>query len=234
MGIDLGIVRFATLSDGSPVEPLNSFRKHEARLRRYQRAMSRKVKFSQNWHKAKRRVQAIHARIGNARRDFLHKATTTISQSHAMVCIEDLQVRNMSQSSKGSTEAPGKHVRAKSGLNKSILDQGWFEFRRQLEYKLNWAGGRLVAVPPHHTSLTCPRCDYVSARNRTSQAQFKCVQCGYENHADVVGAMNVLARGYRVIACGEEGAGSGQTTGTKPSSVKQEPTEATMPEADHA
>ncbi len=77
-----------------------------------------------------------------------------------------------------------------------------------------------MAVPPHYTSLTCPE-------NRTSQAKFKCVQCGYENHADVVGALNVLARGYRVIACGEEGAGCGQKTGTKPSSVKQEPTEAT-------
>jgi putative transposase len=234
VGIDLGITRFATLSDGSPVAPLNSFRKHEARLRRYQRAMSRKVKFSRNWHKAKRRVQAIHARIGNARRDFLHKASTTISQNHAMVCIEDLQVRNMSKSSKGSVEAPGKNVRAKSGLNKSILDQGWFEFRRQLEYKLNWTGGRLVVVPPHYTSLTCPDCDYVSAQSRTSQAKFKCVRCGYENHADVVGALNVLARGYRVIACGEEGSGSGQKTGTKPSSVKQEPTEATMREVDHA
>jgi putative transposase len=234
VGIDLGIARFATLSDGSHVAPLNSFKKHEVRLRRYQRAMSRKVKFSQNWQKAKRRVQAIHARIGNARRDFLHKATTTISQNHAMVCIEDLQVGNMSKSSKGSAEAPGKNVRAKSGLNKAILDQGWFEFRRQLEYKLTWAGGRLLAVPPHHTSLTCPRCDYVAAQNRTSQAKFKCVQCGYENHADVVGAMNVLARGYRVIACGEEGAGSGQKTETKPSSVKQEPTEATMREVDHA
>ena len=234
VGIDLGIARLATLSDGSHVAPLDSFRKHETRLRRYQRAMSRKVKFSHNWHKAKRRVQAIHARIGHARRDYLHKATTTISQNHAMVCIEDLKVRNMSKSSKGSAETPGRNVRAKSGLNKAILDQGWFEFRRQLEYKLNWAGGRLVVVPPHYTSLTCPTCDYVSARNRTSQAKFQCVQCGYENHADVVGALNVLARGYRVTACGEEGAGSGQKTRTKPSSVKQEPTEATVREADHA
>jgi putative transposase len=91
-----------------------------------------------------------------------------------------------------------------------------------------------VAVPPHHTSLTCPDCDYVAAQNRTSQAKFKCVQCGYENHADVVGAINVLARGYRVTACGEEGSGSAHKTRTKPSSVKQEPTEATMREADHA
>ncbi|MBX4378219.1 transposase, partial [Mycobacterium tuberculosis] len=86
-----GIARFATMSDGTFVAPLNSFRKHEARLRRCQRAMSRKVKFSNNWKKAKASVQRIHACIGNARRDYLHKATTTISKNHAMVCIEDLQ-----------------------------------------------------------------------------------------------------------------------------------------------
>jgi putative transposase len=234
IGIDVGIARFATLSDGSPIAPLNSFKQHETRLARYQRAMGRKVKFSQNWHKAKRKVQTLHARIANARRDFLHKATTAISQNHAIVCIEDLQVRNMSKSAKGNAEAPGKGVRAKSGLNKSILDQGWFEFRRQLQYKLNWNGGILVAVPPHNTSRTCPACAHVAAENRPSQAKFECVKCGYEQNADVVGAMNVLARGYRVAACGEEGSGSGRKTRTKPPSVKQEPTEVTRQEAIHA
>ncbi|MBN3792953.1 transposase, partial [Burkholderia sp. Ac-20353] len=116
IGIDVGIARFATISDGTFLAPLNSFKKHEVRLRRYQRAMSRKVKFSKNWRKAKARVQRIHARIGNARRDYLHKATTTISNSHAMVSIEDLQVRNLSRSAAGRVEAPGKNVKAKSGL----------------------------------------------------------------------------------------------------------------------
>ena len=116
--------------------------------------MSRKVKFSSNWKKAKARVQRIHSRIGNARRDYLHKTSTTISQNHAMVCIEDLQVRNMSKSAAGTTESPGRNVRAKSGLNKAILDQGWAEFRRQLDYKLAWNGGHLIAVPPQNTSRT--------------------------------------------------------------------------------
>lgn len=233
IGIDMGVARFATLSDGTYYAPLNSFKKHEARLRRYQRAMSRKKKFGSNWKKAKAKVQKIHVQIGNARRDFLHKTTTTISQNHAMVCIEDLQVRNMSRSSKGSVDAPGKKVRQKSGLNKAILDQGWFEFRRQLEYKLNWNGGLLVAVPPHNTSRTCPACGHMAAENRQTQARFECIDCGYENNADVVGAMNVLARGHRVAACGEEGSGSGRKIGTKPVSVKQEPTEATMREGTH-
>src|SRR5690606_7476901 len=113
---------------------------------------SRKARFSSNWKKARARVLRIHSRIGNTRRDYLHKATTTISQSHAFVCIEDLQVRNMSKSAAGTIEAPGRNVRAKSGLNKAILDQGWFEFRRQLDYKLAWNGGYLIAVPPQNTS----------------------------------------------------------------------------------
>nr|WP_175800006.1 RNA-guided endonuclease TnpB family protein [Burkholderia anthina] len=218
IGIDLGIARFATLSDGSFLAPLNSFKRHEARLRRAQRAMSRKVKFSNNWKKAKARIQRIHAGIGNARRDYLHKATTTISQNHAMVCIEDLQVRNMSKTVAGSPDAPGKNVRAKCGLNKAILDQGWFEFRRQLDYKLAWNGGWLIAVPPANTSRTCPVCEYASAENRQTQAAFRCVACGHEEHADVVGAINILARGHRVAACGEP-VQSGR-------SVKQEPAEA--------
>ena len=226
VGIDMGVARFATLSDGTFLAPLNSFRRHEDRLRKAQQSMSRKVKFSSNWKKEKSRIQTIHSRIGNARRDDLHKTSTAISQNHAMVCIEDLQVRNMSRSAAGTTEAPGRNVRAKSGLNKSILDQGWAEFRRQLDYKLQWSGGWLVAVPPHNTSRTCPCCGHIAADNRRTQAQFQCVACGYASHADVVGAMNILARGHRVAACGD-------VVHSGPS-MKQEPTEATAHEVTHA
>ena len=220
VGVDMGIARFATLSNGKPIEPLNSFKKHQHRLARYQRAMSRKVKFSSNWKKARAKVQRVHARIANARKDFLHKASTTISQNHAMIAIEDLQIRNMSKSAAGTAEVPGKNVRAKSGLNRSILDQGWGEFRRQLEYKAVWNGGFVVAVPPQHTSQTCPCCGHVSKDNRRTQARFACVACGYENNADVVGAISILAQGHRVLACGEP-VQSGR-------SMKQEPTEATQ------
>ncbi|WKN23545.1 RNA-guided endonuclease InsQ/TnpB family protein [Azotobacter vinelandii] len=201
VGIDMGVSRFATLSDGTFYAPLNSFKRHEDRLRKAQRAMSRKTRLSNNWKKAKARIQRIHSRIGNARRDYLHKTSTTISQNHAMVCIEDLPVRNLSRSAAGTTEVPGRNVRAKSGLNKSILDQGWFEFRRQLDYKLAWNGGWLVAVPPRNTSRTCPCCGHVSADNRQSQARFECVECGFEENADVVGAINVSRAGHARFAC---------------------------------
>jgi putative transposase len=214
VGIDMGVARFATLSDGSFYAPLNSFKRHETALRKAQQAMSRKTKFSNNWKKAKAHVQKIHSRIGNARRDYLHKVTTTISQNHAMVCIEDLQVRNMSRSAAGTADAPGRNVRAKSGLNKSILDQGWFEFRRQLDYKLAWNGGHLIAVPPQNTSRTCPCCGHVSAENRQTQARFECVECGFEENADVVGAINVLRAGHARLACEVSGAVMPPAAGT--------------------
>jgi putative transposase len=90
-----------------------------------------------------------------------------------------------------------------------------------LEYKLAWNGGWLIAVPPQNTSRTCPACGHVSAENRQTQARFCCVECGYEENADVVGAINILARGHRVAACGAL-ARSGH-------SMKQEPTEAIQP-----
>lgn len=137
-----------------------------------------------------------------------------------MIAIEDLQVRNMSKSAKGNNVQHGKMVKQKAGLNRSILDQGWFEFRRQLGYKSVWNGGFVVAVPPQYTSQTCPCCGHVSKDNRQVQAKFECVECGFEENADLVGAINILARGHRVLACGEP-VQSGR-------SVKQEPAEATQ------
>jgi putative transposase len=201
VGIDMGVVRFATLSDGTVYPSINIFKRYAADLRKAQQAMSRKKKFSNNWKKARSRVQKLHVRIANARRDYLHKTSTTISNNHAMVVVEDLQVSSMSRSAAGSVEQPGRNVRAKSGLNRSILDQGWAEFRRQLEYKMLWVGGLLLAVPPQNTSSTCPRCGHVSKENRKSQAVFACVECGFNQNADLVGAINVLRAGHARLAC---------------------------------
>ena len=230
VGVDMGVVRFATCSDGEVIQPLNSFRRHEVRLRRYQRAMSRKTKFSNNWKKAKTRLQRIYSRIANTRRDFLHKASHTLSKNHALVCIEDLKVANMTRSAAGTIEAPGRNVRQKSGLNKAILDQGWSEFRRQLEYKLAWSGGWLITVPPQYTSQTCPDCGHASQENRKTQARFACVGCGFEAHADWVGATNVLRRGLAQLS--NEGQDDARIVCGElvrlDHSMKQKPTEATQ------
>ena len=214
-GLDVGVAKFAALSTGDTFAPVSSFRKYEKKLAREQRKLARKVEYSHNWRKQKARIATLHEKIARIRNDFLHKTSTTISKTHAMIVLEDLSVRSMSRSARGTVNDPGQKVRAKAGLNKSILDQGWAEFRRQLEYKETWRGGMVVAVDPRNTSRTCPCCGHVSAENRKSQAVFRCVRCGHAADADVNAARNILAAGHAVIACGER-AQSGP-------SMKQEP-----------
>jgi putative transposase len=217
IGVDVGISRFATLSNGQVFESVNSFKQKQTRLARYQRALSRKVKFSSHWKKQKGKITRLHSTIANIRKDYLHKTTSTISQNHAMIVIEDLQISNMSKSAKGTIETKGRNVKQKSGLNRSILDQGWFEFRRQLEYKQAWAGGQVLAVNPRNTSRTCPCCKHVAKENRQTQAKFECVECDYAENADLVGAINILAAGHAVLACG--------VTVQQDRTVKHEPAE---------
>lgn len=202
IGIDVGITRFATFSDGAFVEPVNAFRLYQNQLVKSQRLLSRKVRFSNNWRKQKKIVSRIHSKIVNIRKDFLHKVSTNIAKSHGTVYVENLKIVNMSRSAKGTVEEPGSNVSVKSGLNRGILDQGWGMFRSMLEYKLTWLGGRLVAVPPQYTSQRCPDCGHVAKANRTTQSKFECVQCGFTANADHVGAINVLRAGQAL--CGAE------------------------------
>jgi len=202
IGIDLGVTNFAALSSGRLIEPINSLKIYATRLAILQRRLAKKEKFSNNWQKVLVRLRNIHRKIAHVRRDFVHKLTTLLSKSHAMVVVEALKIKNMSKSAKGSIDNPGKHVKAKSGLNKSILDQSWGEFKRQLKYKLEWLNGKFVEVTPQYTSQKCSICGHTDKSNRTTQAEFCCVACNYTEHADINAARNVLAAGHVVLACG--------------------------------
>jgi len=215
VGIDMGIAQFATLSTGKVYEAANALKTRMARLAFQQRRLSRKVKFSQNWLKQKHKITTLHQVVGNIRLDHLHQISHDISKNHAVIVLEDLQIKNMSQSAKGSLQHPGKKVKAKSGLNRSILDQGLGEFRRQLQYKAIWSGGDVVLIDPKYTSLTCPKCQHIDKGNRKTQSSFVCLSCGFHANADYVAALNILAAGHAVLACGE--------TARLGCSMKQEP-----------
>ena len=189
------------MSNGEVIEQLQPLKKSLAKLAKLQRRMARKQKFSNNWKRAKAKVTKLHSKIANTRKDFLHKSSNDISKNHAIVFVEDLQVKNMSASSKGTKAKPGKRVAQKSGLNRAILDASPFELRRQLEYKTQWNGGLLVPVPPQNTSRKCPACRDTSAENRKTQAKFVCVECGFSAHADWVGATNIREAGLALLAC---------------------------------
>jgi putative transposase len=147
VAIDMGVANFAALSDGTTLAPAH------------------------HGNRAFRRVARIQKRVADARKDFLHKQSTTIAKSHGMVVVEALQVRNMSASAKGTADAPGRRVRQKAGLNRAILDQGWSPFRTLLGYKLAHRGGRLMDVPAAYSRKTCSACGLVEAASRQGQAQ---------------------------------------------------------------
>ena len=214
IGIDVGIKHFAALSNDQFVEPKNAFKKHEKQLSKEQRKLAKKKKLSSNWKKQKEKVGRIHCRIANIRRDFLHKTSTHLCKSHAIIVVEELKVTNMSRSARGSEDFPGKQVKAKSGLNKAILDQGWGEFRRQLAYKQDWFGGCFLTVNPQYTSQRCYACGHIDKNNRLNQSVFVCLSCGHQDHADSNAAKNIVTAGLAGLACGEIGL---------PNSVKQEP-----------
>jgi putative transposase len=203
VGIDLGVARFATLSDGTVFNSPHAFARQAPRLARLQRQLARKQRRSANWKKHVQKVARLRRRERRIRYDFLHQVSTAIARRYDRVVLEDLKVKRMTHSAKGTPEEPGYGVGAKAGLNRVILDQGWSIFRRLLSYKLIERGGELVQVNPRHTSQRCFQCGHVHADNRKSQAVFACKACGYLENADLNASRNILkAAGLVVSACG--------------------------------
>ena len=222
IGVDLGIKKLITTSNGQVFDPINSFKANQVKLARLQRKLKKKTKFSENWKKLNLKINKLHHHIANIRHDYLHKVTTTLSKNHAMIVVEDLKVANMSKSAKGSIEEKGKNVKAKSGLNKSILDQGWSMLVGMLEYKQQWRGGLLVKVDPKYTSQTCSSCGHVAKENRLTQAKFSCVKsCGFSENADINASRNILAVGHTVLSV-EGRCGKGRPAKQKASEIREE------------
>ncbi len=222
VGVDMGVKRLFTLSDGYYEDPIN-VKTWQDKIKRLQKRLAKKVTFSQNWHKLKNKINRLHTKIANIRCDILHKLSTTLSKSHAVIVLEGLQIKNMTASAKGDAENPGRMIKQKSGLNRVILDQGWGMFKIFLEYKQHGLGDQVLYVDPKHTSQECPKCHHVSKDNRQTQAEFECVKCYYQEHADVVGANNILERGHRLLACGEDWVANLCEAGTGKLSDKLEP-----------
>jgi putative transposase len=179
VGIDMGVARFATLSDGTHIENPRHFAKYERRLRIENRSLARKKKGSNSWLRQAKKVAMLHHKIGNVRKDFLHKASTAIAKRYGMVCMEDLNVRGMVKN---------------HNLSKHILDCGWGVFRTMLEYKT-----RIIKVDARYTSQTCNACGTKDKASRISQSKFVCTACGAELNADDNAAQNIKGRGTAVV-----------------------------------
>ena len=204
IGIDRGVKIFAMCSNGEEIKGISPFKKNSKKLAQLQKALAKKERFSSNWKKIKAKIKSIHLHIKNVRKDCLHKASSQIAKNHGTIVMEKLQTKNMTKSAKGTIDNPGKNVRAKSGLNRSILDQGWYMFQTFIEYKKLWTGGKVVYINPQYTSKRCNMCGYISKENRKTQELFHCLSCAHKENADLNAAKNILAEGHSVLACGAE------------------------------
>lgn len=202
VGIDRGVARSFQASDGRWWQTPGFTPGEARRVRLLQRRMARQVKGSNRRALTKHAIAQLRAREADRRKDAIEKATTELAHTADVIRIEDLKVKNMMRSARGTIEAPGRNVRQKAGLNRSIAGTGWSMFARRLENKI---GARLERVPAAHTSQRCHECGHTAAGNRESQAVFRCESCGHTANADVNAALNIAA-GRAVTGRGGTGA----------------------------
>lgn len=188
VGIDLGISALMTLSDGEKVTNPKGFKAKLAKLRKVQKALSRKQKGSSSRHKARLRVARVHAEIADARKDMLHKLTTRLVRENQTIAVEDLAVKNMVKNRK---------------LAQSISDASWSELVRQLEYKAAWYGRELIKIDRWFpSSKRCNVCGHTVGKLPLNIREWDCPSCGVQHDRDVNAAINILAAGLAVSVCG--------------------------------
>jgi putative transposase len=194
VGIDLGVAQPVVLSTGKAYTLPRASAGDAAHLARLQRRVSSKGRGSANRRKAIARLASFKAHQARRRRDAIEKVTTDIAKNHGVVAMEDLRVRNMTASARGTAEEPGSQVAQKAGLNRSILDVALGMVRLRLGQKLAASGGVQLLVPPALTSQRCNACGHTEPGNRVSREVLRCLGCGHEADADVNAANNIRDR----------------------------------------
>lgn len=186
VGIDLGLKEFAIASDGTKYANPKYLAKSLKRLKFLQKSLSRKTKGSSNRNKARIKVAKLYAKIANQRRDFLQKLSTELIRNNDMICLEDLQVKNMVKNHK---------------LAQAISDVSWSEFVRMLSYKAEWYGRKIVKIDKFFpSSQICNCCGHKHAETKDlSVRKWACLQCGAVHDRDVNAAINILNEGLRIV-----------------------------------
>ncbi|MFG2017344.1 RNA-guided endonuclease InsQ/TnpB family protein [Actinomadura geliboluensis] len=208
VGVDRGVTVSAALSTGELLHGPSLTAWEAERLRRLQRKLARAKRGSNRRAHLRALIARLRAREADRRRDWVEKTTTRLATGFDLIAVEDLNVRGMTRSAKGTLGAPGTGVRAKAGLNRAILAAGWGRLVQRLEHK---APGRLIKVDPRYTSQTCHACGHRAPENRESQAVFRCVACGHRANADINAARNIqtIARNIQDTAVGRTVAARG-------------------------
>jgi putative transposase len=193
VGLDRGIVHSIADSDGNffDMPELKSLYKKKSELQSF---LKRKKRGSREYRKLQKHISQISHRIADIRKDFLQKTTTILAKSHGHIVLEDLKVKSMMRSARGTVENPGKNVKQKRGLNRGIGRQGWSMCVGMLEYKLAERGGTIEFVSARNSSRECSICGHISTENRLTQAKFECERCSHSENADINAAKVIRGR----------------------------------------
>ncbi len=232
VGVDLGVNVAVATSEGEMLHRETVTVGEAKRLKRLQQLLSRSLRIHGHNRRSKRREVAraqfgrLNARIRARRNDFAAQTAVRLVRNHGLIAVENLRIKSMTASAKGTIEAPSRNVRQKAGLNRAILDKGWGGFLLKLEHAARYHGATVVKVSPAYTSQTCNACKHVARESRESQAVFRCVACGHQDHADVNAAKNIRERGIELAsAAGLAVAGRGDL-GNGRSAKRQPPVKA--------
>ena len=222
IGLDMGVSNPVATSNGDLIRShaAHDIAQHMVRLRRLKRRVQRQcsrkfyaaakaadaltdtgaikkgatVPKSNRLRRAEERMRKIDRHLANYRADWQRNVALKLARHSEIIVVEDLRIQDMTKSAAGDQENPGRNVRAKAALNREILARGWYAMQQRLRHKAEEYAGQVVEVDPRYTSQECPECGTIDRENRKTQAQFRCVSCGHEAHADVVGAINILGR----------------------------------------
>jgi putative transposase len=211
LGVDRGVAVSVALSTGELFKTPALRPGERRRLRLLERRQTRQHNGSRRRERTRLAVARLRAREADRRRDWVEKVSTNLARRFDLICVEDLDVRAMTRSARGTSQRPGRNVRQKAGLNRGILASGWGRLVERLEDK---APGRVQKIAAAYTSQTCHACGHIARESRESQPSFWCVACGHQAHADVNAARNIAAAGQVVAARGGQGS---------PGSVNREP-----------
>ena len=221
IGIDRGVVHAMALSNGQMLDMRSLLTPGEQRRLRglerkaarqqlankHRRASDPTAQRSKRQSRTYGQIAALRARQARRREDWLHKTTTDLAKSHGVVVVEDLHIRSLTRSARGTIEHPGSNVRAKAGLNRSILGMAWGKAGRMLAYKCPLHGAVMVRIDPRNSSVECARCGHASPDNRVDQARFRCLSCRHEANADTNAAQVLLERGLTALSGATPGCG---------------------------
>ena len=192
VGIDVGVEHLLTTSEGEHVENVRPRSRRERHLRLAQQALARCKRGSKRRRKVKERLATVQRRIQQARDTHLHQVSAALARRYETIAVEDLNLRNMTRSARGTVEEPGKNVTQKAGLNRSLLDAAPGKLIQMLTYKAGKAGGKVIRVDPRNTSQACSSCGTI-VRKALDERRHRC-SCGLDLHRDHNAALNVLGR----------------------------------------